>query len=137
MAISQLFAPCVRQATLLIKIQELQSQLAQSTSAAAIFITETKLIDNASMLRCRIMVIVIVLVVTILMLSALLNSCVTTHVFVYAPDIRHTHTTRDTLLSWNDTLSFPMLVKNDQTGERNVLCLKNLEAENVPDVSPV
>jgi len=74
-------------ATLLIKIQELQSQLAQSTSAAAIFITETKLIDNAS------------------------------------------------ILSWNDTLSFPMLVKNSSTGERNVLCLKNLEAENVPDMS--
>ena len=83
------------------------------------------------------MVIVIVLVDAVLMLSGLLYSCVTTHAHVYAPDIRRAHTTRDTLLSWNDTLSFPMLVKNSSTGERNVLCLKNLEAENVPDVSPV
>ena len=83
------------------------------------------------------MVIVIVLVVTVLMLSVLLYSCVTKHVFVYAPDKRDAHTTRDTLLSWKDELSFPMLVKNGQTGERNVLCLKNLEAENVPDVSPL
>ena len=50
---------------------------------------------------------------------------------------RRTHATRDTLLSWKDELSFPMLVKNDQTGERNVLCLNHLEVENVPDVSPI
>ena len=30
-----------------------------------------------------------------------------------------------------------MLVKNDQTGERNVLRLYRLEAENVPNVSPI
>ena len=30
-----------------------------------------------------------------------------------------------------------MLVKNGKTGERNVLCLYRLEAENVPDVSPI
>merc|ERR1711937_825877 len=34
--------------TLLIKIEDLERQLAQSTSAAAIFISETKLVANAS-----------------------------------------------------------------------------------------
>ena len=40
------------------------------------------------------------------------------------------------LSSWNDELLFPMLVKNAKTGERNVLQLSHLEAENVPEVSP-
>jgi len=44
--------------------------------------------------------------------------------------IAHTPT-----ISWTDELSFPMLVKNDQTGERNVLSLYHLEAENVPNMS--
>ena len=38
---------------------------------------------------------------------------------------------------WKDKLSFPMLVKNEQTREKNVLCLFNLEADGVPDVSPI
>jgi len=63
----------------------LERQLAQSTSAASIFISETKLVANAS------------------------------------------------TISWEDELSFPMLEKNG--GERNVLCLNHLEAENVPDLT--
>ena len=59
------------------------------------------------------------------------------NVYVYAPGIHNAHTPHDILPSWQDELSFPMLVKNSKTGERNVLCLYRLEAENVPDVSPI
>ena len=38
---------------------------------------------------------------------------------------------------WKDKLSFPMLVKDKTTGERNVLCLYDMEAEDLPDVSPI
>ena len=38
---------------------------------------------------------------------------------------------------WRDKLSFPMLVMDETTGERNVLYFYDMEAEDVPDVSPI
>ena len=60
--------------------------------------------------------------------------CVGTDMYVHTCTyITYMHT----CFRWKDKLPFPMLVKNGKTGERNVLWLHHLEAEGVPDVSPI